>query len=92
VKAVWKYEPGYAEGIAGPDTASNLITMEEEKEALIAYLAQEHPLPILNTIVEDGFTNEFLYYEEMAPKAPSALVLLPREIFMRVVDYIDKYH
>jgi hypothetical protein len=92
VKAVWKYEPGYAERQAGPDYASRLITLEEEKEALAAYLSQEHPLPNLMPIVDDGFTDEFLYYEVLAPKAPGALLLLPREIFLRVAEYVDKYH
>jgi tetratricopeptide (TPR) repeat protein len=92
VKAVWKYEPGYAERMAGPDYAKRVIIMEEEKEALVAYLSQEHPLPILSTILDEGYINEFIYYEMLAPKAPTAMVMFPRESFMRIVEYIDRYH
>jgi tetratricopeptide (TPR) repeat protein len=92
VKAVWKYEPGYAERMAGPDYAKQLLVDEEEKEALVAYLSQDKPLPIVSTILDEGFINEFLYYEILAPKAPTAMVMFPRESFMRIVEYIDRYH
>jgi tetratricopeptide (TPR) repeat protein len=92
VKAVWKYEPGYAESMVGPDYEKRVVIIEEEKEALIAYLSQEHPMEPLRKIVDDGYTDEFIYYELLAPRAPIAMVLMPRQSFNRILDYIDKYH
>ncbi len=92
VKAVWAYEPGYAEGMAGPDYSKNVITMEEEKEALLAVLNTPKAPQQLARIVDDGFVNEFLYYEVLARRTPATIVLLPRELFMRLVQYVNTYH
>jgi tetratricopeptide (TPR) repeat protein len=92
VKAVWAYEPGYAESAAGPDYGKNAMTDQEEKEALLAVLNDPKSPQQLSRIVDDGYVNEFLYYEVLARGHPAAIVLLPRELFMRVVHYVDTYH
>jgi tetratricopeptide (TPR) repeat protein len=92
VKAVWKYEPKYAASMVGPDYENRPIIMEEEKEALIAYLSQKEPMKEVRAILDGGYISEFIYYEQLAPKASTAMVLFPRESFNRIIEYIDKYH
>ena len=92
VKAVWAYEPGFVESAAGPDASKSLINVQEEKEALLAVLGGPKAPQQIVRIVDDGYVNEFLYYEVLAPRAPAAIVLLPRELFMRLVQYVNTYH
>jgi len=92
VKAVWAFEPGYAESVAGPDYKKNAMTDQEEKEALLAVLNDPKSPQQLMRIVDDGYVNEFLYYEVLARSHPAAIVMLPRDLFMRVVHYVDTYH
>jgi len=92
VKAVWKYEPGYAESMSGPEYETLVVNMLEEKEALVSLLAHNEKLKLINKIIEDGYVNEFIYYELLAKRAPMAIVLLPQEDFMRLAEYIEKYH
>ncbi|MDH3594735.1 MAG: tetratricopeptide repeat protein [Rhodospirillales bacterium] len=90
VKAVWRYEPGYAEskGPAGEVEYNSL----EEREALAAVLAHNDTLGHIRSIVEDGSVEEFLWYEVVAKRSPAALLLLPRDTFMSIVTYVDRYH
>lgn len=92
VKAVWTFEPGYAHGMVGPDYEKNLITMPEEKEALAAEVTTNHEMKHIEKIINDGYASEFIYYELLARRAPEAIVMFPRELFMRLVDYVDTYH
>ncbi len=88
-KAVWRYEPGYAQskGRAG----ENAFDALEELEALMAVLAHNDALSHIMTIVQDGFIEAFLAYEVLAKRSPSAMLLLPREELMSVVDYLGRY-
>lgn len=90
VKAVWKYEPGYAESKGKPSEA--LFFPVEEKEALAALLAHNDALPHIASIVSDGFAGEFLRYELAARKYPLSALLLPREDFLRLKTYVVQYH
>jgi len=92
VKAVWAFEPGYAHEMVGTDYEKNVITIPEEKEALVAELGTNHEMKHIEKIIDEGYANEFIYYELLARRAPETIVLLPREIFMRLVDYVDTYH
>ncbi len=66
--------------------------MEGEKEALLAWLRGPKSPQQIARIVDNGFANEFISYEVLAPRAPAAIVLLPRDLFMRIVRYVDTYH
>lgn len=90
VKAVWKYEPGYAESKGKSSEA--VFFPVEEKEALAALLAHNDELPHIGAIVSDGFTDAFLLYERAAKKHPLAVLLLPREEFLRLKTYVEQYH
>ena len=92
VKALWKYEPGYAEKTFGPDYKDQVVCFLEEKEALASLLAGKGDFKNIEKIVKDGFVNEMLLYELAAPKALQILPLLPRDSFLRVVEYVGKYH
>lgn len=90
VKAVWKYEPGYAES-KGKQGQTPFFPAEE-KEALVAVLAHNDELSNIRSIVSDGFTDAFLLYERVAGKHPVAVLLLPREEFLRLKTYVVRYH
>jgi len=92
VKAVWAYEPGYAQSMLGETKEKLVIVWPEEKEAVLAVLASNDKLKHINEIIEKEFFTEFILYEVAAKKSPSVLVLLPREMFMRVVEYVDTFH
>ncbi|HEU4402424.1 MAG TPA: tetratricopeptide repeat protein [Candidatus Polarisedimenticolia bacterium] len=91
-KAIWIYEPGYAEKIAGEERRENVISFLEEKEALLGALGTNKKLKQVERIIDDGYVDELIYYEIVARQAPEALVLLPRDTFMRLVHYVDTYH
>lgn len=90
VKAVWKYEPGYAES-RGKQSEAFYFELEE-KEALAALLAHNDALSNIRSIVADGFTDAFLLYELAAREHPLAVLLLPPEEFLRLKTYVVRYH
>lgn len=92
VKAVWAYEPGYATSMIGERNDSLLIKWPEEKEAMLTLLANKEKFKHISDIVEAGYFQEFVLYEITAKRHPGVLVLLPREGFMKVVEYVDKFH
>ena len=92
VKAVWAYEPGYAESVLGEPRGSKLILWPEEMEAVITLLAGNNKLEHINEIIEKGYFNEFITYEVLGKKYPVGLVLQPRENFMRIVEYVNTFH
>lgn len=95
VKAVWAHEPGYKEATAGPDYEKLIVCMEEEKEGLLAmYVVHEkdRDFKTLRKIVDEGYVSEMIEYEILAGKAPEAIVLMPRDSFNRLVEYVDKFH
>jgi len=92
VKAVWAYEPGYAESMLGEEKNNLVIVWPEEKEAIVAALVMNDNVKHINDIIDKGFFTEFVLYEVAAKKHPSVLVLLPRETFTRVVEYVNTFH
>jgi tetratricopeptide (TPR) repeat protein len=92
VKAVWAYEPGYAESMLREEKNNLVIVWPEEKEAIVGALLNNDRLKHINDIIDKGFFTEFILYEVAAKKHPSLLVLLPREAFMRVAEYVNAFH
>ena len=92
VKAVWAYEPGYAQSMLGEQENNQVIVWPEEKEAIMCALVSNDKLKDVNEIIEKQFFTEFILYEVAAKKHPSVLVLLPRDMFMRVVEYVNTFH
>lgn len=92
VKAYWKYEPGYAEKMVGPEYHKQLICSTEEKEALLALLTRPGLFANLEKIIKDGFLKEMLLYEIVARRAPSAIIMLPPKDLSKIVTYCGRYH
>ncbi|MBN1211472.1 MAG: tetratricopeptide repeat protein [candidate division Zixibacteria bacterium] len=97
VKAAWKYEPGYCRQMAGEDYSEERLYINEEIEALNAWLTLKENSPDdlfyrVNEILEDGFLYSFLYYEIYAPYSPLILLKLPREEFNLLIEYVNRYH
>ncbi|MEK7774335.1 MAG: tetratricopeptide repeat protein [Candidatus Zixiibacteriota bacterium] len=92
VKAIWKYEPRYAERMDPQADTSHLFNSLEEKEALVSALPLIDAITPITSIIEAGDIAGFLYYEVMAPKAPDAVWLLPGDVMNSMVDYVEKYH
>jgi tetratricopeptide (TPR) repeat protein len=95
VKALWAYEPGYAEAMGEPDCGQQVVCMLAEKEALVSLLTQHDGTDLfhhLHPIIQDRFVQELIWYELIAPKVPEALLLLPNESLMRIVEYVKRYH
>ena len=92
VKSVWKYEPGYAESMIGKTDVKMVINWPEEKEAVIASLSDSLKNERITKIIEADYISEFIIYELASKKAPSMMVLLPRDLFYRVAEYVEKFH
>ncbi len=96
-RALWQFEPGYAESKGG--SPENISTISE-KEAILGYIisiaedkkAMEEPMnsTLLQTI-ENKELDLFIIYEMMLPEYPSIAFLLPEEARVKLVDYILKY-
>lgn len=92
VKAVWQYEPGYAEKMLGrkPDQVS--FRMLEEREAVQCARETDSLLnKKLIKIERAGYFEEFLLYEIAAKRFPEWIPTLPRNIINRIVEYVDKF-
>jgi len=92
VKAIWKFEPGYAEKMVGPDRKNDIVIIPEEKEAIVGLVSGNEHFENIREIIEDGFFMEFVYYEIYAPIAPESMDLMPRDTFNRIIEYINRYH
>lgn len=95
-KAIWKYEPGYAEKMTGKPREDDLtLNSLEETEAAIAMLVENQMDDMFNRLVEDDMIHQFVSYEFISKKYPSTLLFLPGgapELFDRLIDYINRYH
>ncbi len=92
VKAVWAYEPGYAERMLGrkPDQVS--FRMLEEREAVRC--ARESDSVIdkrLAKIEKAGYFDEFLLYEIAARRYPEWIPTMPQPLIKRIAEYVDKF-
>jgi hypothetical protein len=91
VKAVWKYEPGYAEKMLGYDPKGSIYVMMQEKEALVGAMTTNKHLENIHAIVEQGYVDEFILYEVVGPQHPMNIAVLPKEEIDRLVEYVDKF-
>ena len=92
VKAVWQYEPGYAEKMLGrkPDQVS--FRMLEEREAVQCARETDSALNKRLTRIENaGYFEEFLLYEIAAKRFPEWIPTMPRDLIDRIADYVDKF-
>jgi hypothetical protein len=92
VKAVWKYEPGYARRQLGYDPAGSVFVMMEEKEAVVGAMTTNRDFGFINPVIEQGYLNEFILYELVGPRYPMNIVILPKDMIERIAEYVDKFH
>lgn len=92
VKALWRYEPGYAQAMTGEKYSENSINLMEESEAVNMLISGKEGWERIKKIVTDGFFEEFFYYEIVARRVPQALLLFPPNKIDRLVDYLSRFH
>lgn len=92
VKAFWKYEPRYAEYRYGAGYKEQLFCTLEEREAIRALVANNDHFENIEKIIADGFDAEMVFYEIGAPQTPEIMALLPKDMFNRIVEYVNAYH
>jgi tetratricopeptide (TPR) repeat protein len=89
-KAVWKYEPGYAEAMD-----NNLVL--GEKEAVFAYwmIASSNkaakktlPVKVLKLALDNRCYEAYVIYEALLPENPNIALYLGEEGIGMIVDYI----
>jgi len=93
VKALWRYEPGYAAQMGG--TPYNFSTFQE-KEALIGILAvmnkktqKKYPeFKSMQSALDAKMLNEYILYEILLPYHPYAAYQLSEETILGIKDYV----
>lgn len=91
-KAVWEYEPGYSDSLLTEERKTQIVCWPEEKEAIAGYCATNPESIVCSEVILAGYFQEFVLYEMVEKNHPSVLALLPRDAFMKVVQYVDTYH
>jgi len=92
VKALWKYEPDYAERMGVRNHNDSGVYIIEETEALLCHYVSSETGSILGQIIADGYLNEFIKYEMALKKIPKIGMLFSRDEFERLFEYIKNYH
>ncbi len=97
-KAIWAYEPGYAESQGEKPGRPSLL---EEKECLLNLLAgltekiddeQDPELSNLQDAKEDKLIDGFVYYEILLPQQPSLVYQLPNNVIKGIKNYVLMAH
>ncbi len=97
-KAIWKYEPGYAES-QGEKTGIN--SYFEEKECLLNLLAGqdkhidaelEKHIEVLKKANELHLLDGFIYYEVLLPSNPGLVYQLPTNVVRSIKNYVILGH
>jgi len=95
-KAIWDYEPGYAEG-QGEKPGNN--SLMEEKECLLNLIAGQdtsditlrHKDPGIAGLLkaqENKMIESFIYYEEFLRSKPSMVYELPNNVIKKMRNYV----
>lgn len=92
VKAIWAYEPGYAEKMTKPGYVIGGVNLLEEQEAINAIRSYLDSTCDFQKIVHDGFLDAFSLYEVISRRYPRLLLVLSDGTINRIEDYLDKYH
>jgi tetratricopeptide (TPR) repeat protein len=91
-KALWRYEPGYAEKHHAAGAGDIVIFYIEEAEALISNFSKSDDNPVLKAIAGSDYMMPFALYEVLAVKDPSRVAVSPETTVKEIVVYINKYH
>lgn len=98
-KAVWRYEPGYAQSMIGKTLDSTEVSTLEEAEAVTMLLntktnltAEKEFKNILQNILEMGYLDEFILYEIVGDKNLWDYLLRVPFNLNRVAEYLVRFH
>lgn len=92
VKALWKFEPGYAERmLENKDNPTDRYLLEE-REAVACQLIATDREDFAMELLDAGFWDSFILYEILCRKDPSVLYSNTPEIFRHLVNYLRQYH
>jgi tetratricopeptide (TPR) repeat protein len=92
VKALWKYEPGYAEDHVGNIYNDEDYFMTEEIEALSVTLSSEEIADLIDQVVQKNYLTEFIFYEIILPETPLVALGMNNKFMESMVEYINKFH
>lgn len=90
-EAVWKYEPGFTENIFGQQYDGKSLLYQKEAAGIAANLNLSS-MSRENSIIDDGYFQEMIWYEIISKKQPMAILLVPREFLNKMIKYVNKYH
>ena len=90
-EAVWKYEPSFTEDIFGKTYDGKSLIYQKEAAGIVANLNLKS-MGKENSIIKDGYFQEMIWYEILAKKYPKSILLLPRDFFNKIIEYVNKYH
>ena len=99
-KAIWNFEPGYAESQGEKPGNPSVL---QEKECLLSLIAgqdtsetnKKHKDPGivgLQKAGENKMMESYIYYEEFLPQHPSMVYQLPNNVIKRMKNYVLLAH
>ncbi len=98
VKAIWKFEPGYAVTQGEKPGRPSLL---EEKECLINVMAYQDqhfdaelpkPFDMIKKAIDNKLLDGFIYYEILLPQNPSLAYQLPNNVIKVIKNYAVMAH
>ena len=92
VKAIWQYEPAYKQRMLGAAYFKDAVTSLEEEEALFTNLPSMDTNTVFMSLLDEGYLPEFVIYEILSRKYPYMIYTLSDSTFVRVIEYVNKYH
>ncbi|MEM1218613.1 MAG: tetratricopeptide repeat protein [Bacteroidota bacterium] len=95
-KAVWDFEPGYAEDMGSGRTQESIL---EEKECLINLLngaskkalRKDEGIRLANEAVQAGYAEAYILYELLLPQYPHVALQLPKENMDVLYEYVIRF-
>ena len=97
-KAIWKYEPGYAESQGEKPGVPSIL---EEKECLLNLLADQDkhidaelikPINVIKVSQDLKLLDGFIYYEDLLPSNPALMYQLPISVIKNIKNYVVLGH
>lgn len=93
-KALWAYEPGYAEKMRDTtDLSDRLLNLKEEREAFLCavYTTDSLRTNLFEPIVKDNLI-QFVLYEVIAKRSPALMLHLDEKTMNLLVEYVNRFH
>jgi len=92
VKALWEYEPLYAEAMWQPGEILGNVNLGSEREGVLALSERLMAETPFLEIALAGHLNLFIIYEYILVNNPTFIFLLPDDAVDALIAYIETYH